>query len=61
MKNLFIFFTFILLFWACNDTKTKQVNITLDNTTTPPSDVPISKSDSNLSIDKDFPPLPVTQ
>ena len=29
--------------------------------TTPPPDVPIAKSDANVSIDRDFPPAPVAE
>lgn len=53
-----IIFLFLMMFFVgCGEEKRvekiqKQI---------PPLDVPIAKSDANISVNKDFPPIPVAE
>lgn len=56
MSRIFIFIS-ILIFVGCNDAK-QQIS---EKNDTIPSDIPISISETNTTIDENFPPLPVME
>ncbi|AII14111.1 hypothetical protein CIG2463D_0245 [Campylobacter iguaniorum] len=59
MRFAIILSVLALFFVACSEKKEQKIEVTPN--TVVPADVPIAKSDANISIDKDFPPMPVAE
>lgn len=60
MKIKILIFACVLAFAGCSDEK-KVILKSKDINSTPPSDVPIAKSESNITFDAEYPPVPVSE
>lgn len=58
-KYLSILAIFVILCGCGEEEKKAEIEVKVD--TAPPADVPIAHSDANISIDQNFPPMPVAE
>lgn len=57
MNKILVFFTAFLLFAGCSDNKSKASSLNDEI----PIDVNISQSETNVTVDENFPPEPVLE
>jgi len=58
--RILIFSVLAVLFFGCGEGEQKPLQSQIQDEI-PPSDVPISKPESNATINTEFPPLPVSE